>query len=193
VGNSYVYYNDLPRLLEALAGPAAVARTGVCLRGGASLPGLVGPRGGSADALPSGDSAGGVGVGCTPVGTVRGLLLGEASAASNAAAPAAPPATMVADAETATATEGEAAPGMGAETAASDAVVVTNPGLWDAVVLNDYSQGAARRPDRARTEKCLREQYAPLLSEPRCGCRVAVLYVPPAYRAHAKGSDEIGY
>jgi len=45
VGNSFVYYNDLPRILEAIAAPLSDLNeggvlTGHCLRGGASLPGL---------------------------------------------------------------------------------------------------------------------------------------------------------
>ena len=182
IGNSYVYYNDLPRLLETLAGPTVLARTGVCLRGGASLPGLMGPRGGSANVLPGSDVAG-LGVGSTPVGTVRDLLVGGEGAAHVPPAPPADPGTK----------DSKAAASF-APASAIDKEGTAHPesGLWDTVVLNDYSQAAALPTDRAQTEKCLREQYAPLFVAAK-SVRMVVFYVPPAYRAHTKGSEQIGY
>jgi len=180
IGNSYVYFNDLPRLLEALAGPSVLARTGVCLRGGASLPGLMGSRGGSANVLPGSDVAG-VGVGSTPVGSVRDLLLGVEGA------PPVDPDIPVSEAALST----TAATANTVEGAAIVGTRDSEVGLWDAVVLNDYSQAAALAKDRAQTEKCLREKYAPLLAAAR-SISTVIFYVPPAYREHTKGSEEIG-
>ena len=60
---------------------------------------------------------------------------------------------------------------------------------WDFVVLNDYTQGPARLESRAESVKAIREIYAPLIRS--CG-GVPVLLITWAYRAPAKGSDDLG-
>ena len=47
IGNSVLYYNDTPRLLEALAAPQRAIEHGACVRGGASLSSLWKQGGGS--------------------------------------------------------------------------------------------------------------------------------------------------
>ena len=102
VGNSYIYYNDLPRLIEALA-PSYLGghvETASCLRGGATLPGLL-RRGGKRE-LEGPD--------CFL--SVRELFLGDSASA-----------------------DGE-----------SQYTGSSSP-TWDFVVMNDYSQQAARAED----------------------------------------------
>jgi len=145
VGNSYVYYNDLPRLLEALASPEGGGRgikTGTCVRGGASLKWLL--KRGSKENLVDEDDEPRPGQRRIPSAnggkSVKRLLTGTAAG-------------------------------------------------WDFCVLNDYSQQAPNPKKRKESIEVLSTGIAPLLAE--CGA-TPVLYVTPAYRAHAKGSQTIG-
>jgi hypothetical protein len=139
IGNSVLYFNDLPRLLEALAagGPHALGGTDSCLRGGASLKRLL-------------DAGNG---------------MGEKFATPSA--------------RRADGTYDVGAPTVGALLASA----------WDYVVLNDYTQAPARPASRAEGLDALVHRYAPLLA---AAGAAPVLLQTWAYRAPAKGSDDLG-
>ena len=66
--------------------------------------------------------------------------------------------------------------------------LLDDPRGWDFVVLNTYSQEAARLDRRQDGLRAL-EELAPMLEKAEAR---GVLLVTAAYREHAKGSDEIG-
>jgi hypothetical protein len=63
------------------------------------------------------------------------------------------------------------------------------PNKYDYVVINDFSQGPARPETRSRTLDILKSDYIPLFQESGC---TPVLISTWAYRAHTKGSDDLG-
>ena len=63
----------------------------------------------------------------------------------------------------------------------------SNP--WDFVVMNDYTQGPARKKSRERSAKALEEHYSPLLAH--CNA-TPVLLQTAAYRNPVKGSEDLG-
>mmetsp|Transcript_614 Transcript_614/g.1731 ORF Transcript_614/g.1731 Transcript_614/m.1731 type:complete len:320 (-) Transcript_614:45-1004(-) len=138
VGNSYLYFNDLPRLLQALCGGPREVRIRDCLMGGQSWRGLLS----------------------------KGCGMQEKFATPNALLPC-------------------GAHDVGADTV--QALLVEPPG-WDFVVLNTYSQEAARPDGRKAGLKAL-EELAPMLEKARAR---GVLLATPAYRERVKGSEEIG-
>ena len=130
------YYNDAPRLLEAISAAARVT-TDCCLRGGASFATLLSKGSGLADkfSTPGARRADG------------SFDIGKPTVAALLAEPA------------------------------------------DFVVMNDYTQQPARASTRADSADVLARQYAPLLRA--CG-GAPVLLETWAYRAPAKGSDDLG-
>ena len=60
---------------------------------------------------------------------------------------------------------------------------------WHYVVMNDYTQAPAREESRRASVEVLKTQIAPLLEQ--CG-GTPVLLETWAYRAHTKGSDDLG-
>ena len=141
LGNSILYFNDVPRTLEALC--LCSGRTllhDCCLRGGATLTSLLAKGNGMKKlfATPKARRAdGSFDVGAPTVGALL--------------------------------TDGAAA--------------------WDFVVMNDYTQGPARAESREESIQTLVEEYAPLLRA--CGA-TPVFVMTHAYRAHTKGSDDLG-
>jgi len=138
VGNSYLYFNDLPRLFQAFGGGPGQLRVGDCLKGGQSWSGLL----------------------------RRGNGMQEKFASPNALLP-------------------DGTYDVGAATVQE---LLDDPRGWDFVVLNTYSQEAAR-PERRRVGLRALEELAPMLEKAQAR---GVLLVTAAYREHAKGSDEIG-
>jgi len=135
LGNSMQYYNDCPRVLEALTQGSIVQES--CFMGGSSFKSLF----------------------------VKGNKM-----AKSWSTPAALNSTGEYD--------------IGAP---SVPALLDSP--WDYVVMNDYTQGPAREESRTTSLEQLIENYVPLLL--RCGA-VPVLLVTPAYRAPAKGSEDLG-
>ena len=60
---------------------------------------------------------------------------------------------------------------------------------WHYIVMNDYTQAPAREESRRASVEVLKTQMAPLLKQ--CG-GTPVLLETWAYRAHTKGSDDLG-
>ena len=60
---------------------------------------------------------------------------------------------------------------------------------WHYIVMNDYTQAPAREESRRASVEVLKTQMAPLLEQ--CG-GTPVLLETWAYRAHTKGSDDLG-
>jgi hypothetical protein len=60
---------------------------------------------------------------------------------------------------------------------------------WHYIVMNDYTQAPAREESRRASVEVLKTQMAPLLEQ--CG-GTPVLLEMWAYRAHTKGSDDLG-
>lgn len=68
--------------------------------------------------------------------------------------------------------------------------MIKSHSVWDAVILNDYTQGPARPQSRAESIHTLQTKYTPLLVP---SARLVILIQTPAYRArNLKGSDDLG-
>lgn len=60
---------------------------------------------------------------------------------------------------------------------------------WDFVILNDYTQGPARKNSRHESAASLKELYSPLLTK----CNATPVFLQTAaYRKPTKGSDDLG-
>ena len=135
LGNSILYFNDVPRIFEALCGNKAVSDC--CFRGGASLTSLLEKGNGMRNmfATPNAERSDG---------------------SHDTGAPTVP-------------------------------TLLSEP--WDFVVMNDFTQGPARSESRAASIETLVDDYAPLLIS--SGAQPIILQTH-AYRAHTKGSDDLG-
>lgn len=137
IGNSIMYFNDCPRLLEAVS--SASIEQDSCFRGGTSFKSLFEKGNGMRDKFNT----------------------------SNAQRP-------------------DGSYDIGAP---SVKALLEDPKGWDYVVMIDYTQAPAREHSREESRRCLLEKHAPLLLA--SGAK-PVLLASHAYRAHAKGSDDLG-
>ena len=138
LGNSILYYNDLPRLLEAFGHGA-----------------LEHPMSGALEDGIEQDS-------CLRGGVGFGQLLAKGNGMTAKFA-----------------TDDKGAPDV--------ASLLSRP--WDFVVMNDYTQSPARAASRRASIDVLTTQLGPLL---RRSGGAPVLLETWAYRAHTKGSDDLG-
>lgn len=183
-GNSILYFNDCPRLVQQMieaAGAAAAAGGGggtarvtvtqdSCLRGGATLTTLWKHGNGMSQkfATPQAIIGGGTSeTQCTSNSTDDGEC-------KNSTTP------IVHDVGAASVQD-------------LLSLLKASPSKqrsWDYVVLNDYTQGPARAESRAETVRVLLEQYAPLLMQHGA---IPILVQTPAYRKQGiKDTADLG-
>jgi hypothetical protein len=171
-GNSMLYFNDCPRLMEQMVAvgqaPVAVIQDS-CLRGGASLTSLYNHGNGMQKKF------------ATPPATIqlKNMLL-----YSNTTC-------LLAEEEIHEPPKQAEIPAAVSYDVGSDTVEdLLQSTSWDYVVLNDYTQGPARIQTRKETQKSLRDKYAPLL----LGTNATVIIVQtPAYMVSGlKDSEDLG-
>jgi hypothetical protein len=172
-GNSMLYFNDCPRLMEQMIAQGQAPVTVIqdsCLRGGATLSSLYNHGNGMQKKF------------ATPPATIqlKNLLLHSNTTC------------LVTEEEEAKEPPNytDIPAGASHDVGAATVEVLLQSTAWDYVVLNDYTQGPARLPTRKETQKALREKYVPLLLDTNA---TAILVQTPAYKIPGlKDSDDLG-
>lgn len=215
-GNSMLYYNDCPRLVEQMLRERSTTKAirsihqDSCLRGGATLPSLWRQGNGMAQKF------------ATPPAAVvvekpqRRIIEEEEDGGGSSSSIVVGVGDDSDDSTTATKDDGDDGGerrqrkkeqhdsttnqhcyyDVGAETV--EQLLRSRRCGWDFVVLNDYTQGPAREASRRQTERALREHYAPCLlknssSNNDVSTTTVILIQTPAYRVPGiKDSADLG-
>jgi hypothetical protein len=162
VGNSMLYFNDCPRLVQQmLEEVVAVVTQDSCLRGGATLTSLWKTGNGMSKKFATEQAI-----------FPQSCSVDERKKQKRAAA--------------ATAVVGRPVYDIGAESVEQ----LLQAESWDFVVLNDYTQGPARPESRMATETILREKYAPLLR--KMNAIPVIVQTPAYRKPGIKDSEDLG-